>query len=148
MSLKHDYDLLEAKDFCPGYCLWCQTDYFAKSPVTAKKNEFMVYPVYQWLIHKNYTENTTEEKQTEYFQFVEEKFMGKLTQEYEMLRYQFFQSHPYQQDMVFEVPDDPGKIYKNKRLRAFLDLFDENTQRDVYEVWCKIEKKLYKILYE
>ncbi len=65
-----------------------------------------------------------------------------------MLRYQFFQSHPFYQDMVFEVPDDPGRIYKNKRLSAFLDQFDENTQRDIYEVWSKIEKELYMIFYE
>ena len=147
MKQKHDYDSIRHEDLCPGYCLWCETNYFAESPAKIKKSAFMVYPVYQWLIHKNHTEKASYEKQVEYFQFVEKHFMKKFVPEFEMLQNQFFQSHPYHQDLVFEVPDDPGRIYKNTRLRTYLDQFDENTQRHIYEVWCMIEKGLYRILY-
>ncbi len=78
MRQKRDYDLIEAIDMCPGYCLWCETDYFAESPAKAKKNEFIVCPVYQWLIHKNHTEKASNEKQIEYFRFVEEHHVKKL----------------------------------------------------------------------
>lgn len=148
MKQKHDYDSIQPEDLCSGHCLWCETNYFAETPAKAKKNVLMVYPVYQWLIHKNYTEKASEEKQSEYFRFVEEQCLKKFMPEYEMLRYKFFQSHSYHHDLVFEVPDDPGRIYKNKRLRAFLDEYDENTQRDIYELWCMIEKRLYRVLYE
>ncbi|HMG16240.1 MAG TPA: hypothetical protein VK590_12370 [Saprospiraceae bacterium] len=139
--------ILDTRTKCPGYCIWCETDYYAESPRKPKRNDYMVYPVHQWLIHKEYTEKTSEEMQYVYFSFVEEQFMNKLVSEYEMLRFRFFNSHPYQQSMIFEVLDDLGRIYKNKKLRAYLDEFDENTQRDVYELWCKIEDYLYRIFY-
>ncbi len=148
MKHKHDYNSIEITDMCPGHCLWCETDFFAASPGKVKMHVYRVYPVYQWLIHKNYADNATEDMQHDNFRFVEDKFMDKFIPEYEMLRFKFFQCHPYQQDMVFEVPDDPGRIYKNKSLRAYLDQYDENTQRDIYEIWCNIEAKLYKIFYD